>query len=700
MNKEAEERGIDLNRRKYMMSSVRNNNFDEPNKTFRPSKSEIAMLPNFYPKVSVITKQNAQHKEFKNYYTDQQNFNINLSDESNNDDDNEDDNDTNKNQCTVTKQWNRFSQDRIGFRLGKTTNRAANIEGKVKKRNVDDSQQEVERLAGNNVFGSSLPDLRRCTQLSEEGSIAILTTFDPNDIFMDEESKRVISCHDPSSSLFGKDTLSDYTHRVQVKGNGAFDQTRSRLGRRVANYRASFNEYPMMSQTVEPQLIVSRQNRSLSSQVNQINTNHTNIHHMNISKNNCESFSNMPTKTFISRKSVSITSCVSETIDTDVYSFVISEGDSLNSKYQNYFKFGSVTNNRSSVIPNVTRESILKESEKTLPLNALAQHITDVSYCTKIPHDETHKSLDTIGEYKLDAFRVRYNSAPLEERLYGPSLSTNSTRDWHLETYQSRTACLKENVCDNERDPTIVINSFDPSKFTTKGARPRLERRQNRTHTRVCYSESYGGKDRHVGEVLLSSSLGSSLRSIPTSGHNYERYCTKSVTKSKSYRLGADDIACRCTTTTPFLAEGYDCDSNTRFFPLNDSNESARLKKRKSHLCPLGEYKKSLIGKENSVLQDGKLYSIESEYKYSEINEPRPGWYSGTDQSEQKLRIHVSECHKNPLNSTRLLNNGNRKLEEDCSSLNLGMFLLFINNLHLINIKVVIIQFQLMHTGT
>ena len=273
------------------MSSVQNNNFNEPNKKFRPSKSEIAILPNFYPKVSVIVKQNAQHKEIKDCYMDKQNFNLNLSDDSNSDDDN----DTNKNQCTVTKQWNRFSQDRIGFRLGKTTNRAANIEGKITKRNVDDSQQKVERLRGNNVFGSSLPDLRRCTQISEEGTIARLTCVAPNDMFMNEESKRVISCYDPSSSFFGKDTVGDHTHRVEVKGIGAFDQTRSKLGRRVANYRTSFNEYPVMSQaTVEPQLIVSRLNRSLSSQVNQINTNHG--RHMSISKNNCESFINMPTK--------------------------------------------------------------------------------------------------------------------------------------------------------------------------------------------------------------------------------------------------------------------------------------------------------------------------------------------------------------------------------------------------------------------
>ena len=205
-----------------------------------------------------------------------------------------------------------------------------------------------------------------------------------------------------------------------------------------------------------------------------------------------------------------------------------------------------------------------------MPLNALPQHITDASYCTKIPHYGTHKSLATTGEYKFDAFRVRYNSAPPEERLYGPSLSTNSTGDWHLENYQSRTACLKENVCDNERDPTIAINSFDPSKFTTEGARPRLERRQNRTQAsnkRVCCSESYEGKSRYV-EVLSSSSLSSSLHNIPISGHNYEGYCTKPVTKSKSYRLGADDIACISTTTTPFLAKGYDCDSNISFFSI------------------------------------------------------------------------------------------------------------------------------------
>ena len=74
------------------------------------------------------------------------------------------------------------------------------------------------------------------------------------------------------------------------------------------------------------------------------------------------------------------------------------------------------------------------------------------------------------------------------------------------------------------------------------------------------------------------------------------------------------------------------------FFPLNDSNDSTRLKKRKSHLSPLGEYRKSLTGTEDIVVQDEQLYSVESEYKRSKINEPRPGCYSGTDQSEQKTQ--------------------------------------------------------------
>ena len=564
-----------------------------------------------------------------------------------------------------------------GKRFDKTTNRASNSENK--RRYFHQSQEVAE---GNLAFERSLNDLRSCSNLSKERSKVNVTVVDTHDVLVNGTPIMVNPCDDPCSSAI----------------IGANYQTPSQRDIRTADCRASFSDIGgMMSQiqTVsEPPLIRSRLNRAVGTHVQTNNTHHRNTQLINVCENNNNQPSKLASRTFISRKSISLATSVSETIDTDAYSFVISESDCSYSKYQDNFKIPSLSQVKPSLIRTHTKDEIPEEIEKKvqsvnykLPLKTLPQRISDSSYCTSIRHDEPNKSLDTIDENKFDVFRIRYNCALPEERLNGPPSGTNSTGDECLETYQSRTiACLKENVCDNKRDPTIEKNTFDPSKFTTtKGARPRLERRKNRTHTSssgLCYSESDREGSRQV-DVSSSSSLSRSLDNRPTSGHDYECYYSKPVTISKTHMLGLNDIACRITTTTTaLLAGGSDCISDGNTFQLNNSGYNIRSKKRKSHFSLFDEGIKSLIGTNDSILQNSRrLFKTVSTLRnrlYPNINKPESGFESGTVQLDEKLGIHVSEHSENPVDFSSLANNENRKLTEDNYHLNLGMFFLFL----------------------
>ena len=92
------------------------------------------------------------------------------------------------------------------------------------------------------------------------------------------------------------------------------------------------------------------------------------------------------------------------------------------------------------------------------------------------------------------------------------------------------------------------------------------------------------------GKRFKVLSLSPSLHKKPTSGYSHQWYNSEPVTKSESRRLRTDDIACgsghSATVELPFARESCSV-SNIRSFPLNDSADNSRLKrktKKTSHL--------------------------------------------------------------------------------------------------------------------
>ena len=109
--------------------------------------------------------------------------------------------------------------------------------------------------------------------------------------------------------------------------------------------------------------------------------------------------------------------------------------------------------------------------------NALPQCTRCGLNCAECSHNMPHEGFNTIDEYTFDTLKLPNNCDSPEMKFNGLSSVTNSARNQHLESHETRTACLDENVCDNRGDPTKERNSFDPLNFT-KGERPRLERIQ------------------------------------------------------------------------------------------------------------------------------------------------------------------------------------------------------------------------------
>ena len=266
-----------------------------------------------------------------------------------------------------------------------------------------------------------------------------------------------------------------------------------------------------------------------------------------------------------------------------------------------------------------------------------------------------HEGFNTIDEYTFDTLKLPDNCDSPEMKFNGLSSVTNSARNQHLESHETRTACLEENVCDNRGDPTKERNSFDPLNFT-KGERPRLDEGQNRTHASYiaqCSSE-IDGEGRQF-KVVSSSSLSPSLHKRPTSGHIHQWYNSEPVTKSELHRLRTGDIACNSgghsATTELLFARESEYVSNIRSFPLKDSTDNSRLReKSKSHLPVVDEYRYSVLGRrrcdatrlkrENRSEALNPIRPLFKDQSNTTINKPKCKSESGTDLAQQISGIH------------------------------------------------------------
>ena len=305
------------------------------------------MLPNIYPKISMMPKQYIDGQEvcgFKQKFKGR--YRINRLEATGYDaskkDVDDDYHEGSKFQSSLNKQWNRFSQGRRGFRpSGKRVSNATdslNYSGK-------DLSKDLQLNGKGTIedFTWKLSAVRfplrgsNGSWMSDSFHTAVkVTGADPVKFLMSGRSMECSRCDNLGCKLYGDDHTDDDMSEKPAESIEAFDQTPSRRDTHTVNCETSETSMngsircAAISQTRTARELpppMSVPNTSLNTHVNQNNITDTIISRNSNGNGKCTNKRRKSqSTTHICRKSLSITTIVSETIDTDSYSLVISQG--------------------------------------------------------------------------------------------------------------------------------------------------------------------------------------------------------------------------------------------------------------------------------------------------------------------------------------------------------------------------------------
>ncbi len=504
-----------------------------------------------------------------------------------------------KSGLTSFRHWDRFSQDRRGFRSP----------AKRSQRH-DESGLQVECRGTRRPIGRSLPDLRHCS-LTVRTQSPVDTNQDHASSTGEDGNARVFTPIGGSKKECGLGT--DDCARKALMSARAFHQGPARRDPGSSHCAPSFirsNDVGLGSSTVARSPSPPRASRPYkSSHCSQVDLNRATTAHAWLRSRRPErdlnsSFYQPASKTYIRRKSMTIPAIASETVDSDAYSFVIAQKYNIDAGQcrvvaplccsTRLFPFSSYHRH----IPK-TQETYHIHNTQFTPSLSGSDSNADLNFSFECQNARVEKNLNEINEYKFDVFRnLELDNA---EGHAGLSLPAECSRyDSHLRAHEgTATLAESENFYDNnKRDPAIRTNlSSDPqaNQFHQKGvciSSPTKE--QNWEHGSGCSSCSsveedfsrnarFSTRKEELESVSLPSTLHNLLSPAVAAGRSREGRHSKPVTRSKSNRVCADTIACSTSTTTtattttttstttPVAAGGRDRISSLRFSLLRCS---------------------------------------------------------------------------------------------------------------------------------